>query len=185
LILELAQRIGAHSEAVHRGDWSRSPDFSFWHFEQAELEGKYLLLVGSGRIGSRVGRIARAFGMEVGAAILPGREIATSTSGEEWPRVPLDDGLARADMVSLHCPANAQTVGLMNAARLHLMKPGAFLVNTARGKLVDEAAVRAALDSGALGGFAADVLSSEPPPHGHPLFSAPRCILHAPGVGLD
>ena len=175
LILELAHRAGAHSDLVHAGEWSRQSDFSFWRFPQVELEGKTLLLVGSGRIGSRVGRIAQALGMQVLAAILPGRERASGE--EEFERVPLDEALTRADVASLHCPANEATINLMNPARLGLMKPGALLVNTARGKLVDEGAVRRALESGRLGGFAADVLSSEPPPADHPLFGAPNCIL--------
>jgi glycerate dehydrogenase len=181
LILELAQRAGAHSDAVHAGDWSRCPDFSFWKHPHIELSGKTLLLVGSGNIGARAGRIGQAFGMQVLAAVLPGREGAQHSKGE-FQRVPLEEGLGRADVVSLHCPANARTTGLMNAQRLKQMKPGALLVNTARGKLVDEAAVREALDSGKLGGFGADVLSVEPPPEDHPLFGAPRCIL-TPHIG--
>ena len=88
-----------------------------------------------------------------------------------------DDALAAADVVSLHCPLNADTQGIINADSLAMMRPGALLVNTSRGGLVDEAAVRAALESGQLGGFATDVLNIEPAPPDHPMLRAPNCII--------
>jgi len=174
LILELALRAGDHSRLVHAGAWSESADFCFWKFPLVELSGKALLIVGLGSIGSRVARIGAAFGMRPIAAILPGRD---SAGEAEFERVPLDEALGRADVVSLHCPLTSETRGLMNAERLALMKPWALLVNTGRGPLVDDAAVRAALESGALAAYAADVLFPEPPPREHPLLGAPRCIL--------
>lgn len=174
LILELAMRAGDHSRLVHQGAWSESADFSFWKFPLVELAHKTLLIVGLGSIGGRVARIGAAFGMRPIAAILPGRD---SGSHSEFERVPLDEALRRADVVSLHCPLTPQTRGLMNTGRLAMLKPSALLVNTGRGPLVDDQAVRSALESGALAAYGADVLFPEPPPREHPLLGAPRCIL--------
>lgn len=174
LILELAARAGEHSRLVHAGAWSECADFSFWRFPLVELSGKTLLVVGLGSIGGRVARIGAAFGMKPIAAILPGRE---SSGAGEFARVPLDEALAQADVVSLHYPLKPETRGLVNAERLALVKPGALLVNTGRGPLVDDVAVRAALESGRLAAYGADVLSAEPPPRDHPLLGAPNCIL--------
>ena len=177
LILELAERVGEHSRLVHAGAWSECADFSFWKFPLVELCGKTLLIVGLGSIGGRVARIGAAFGMKPIAAILPGREGFQSSGEGEFARVPLDEALALADVVSLHCPLTPQTRGLINAERLARLKPSALLVNTGRGPLVDEAAVRAALESGRLSAYGADVLSAEPPTRDHPLLGAPNCIL--------
>ncbi len=170
LILELAMRSGAHSDAVRGGAWSSCVDFSFWNFPLTQLEDKVLLIVGMGRIGQRVAKIGEAFGMKVLAAQLPGREAKAG-------HVPLDEALPQADVVSLHCPLTPQTRNLMNAERLGQMKSGALLVNTARGPLVDEVAVVQALQDGRLAGYAADVLSVEPPPADNPLLGAPNCII--------
>lgn len=174
LLLELCHRAGEHSRLVFDGEWARCPDFSFWRFPLVELANKRLLVVGAGNIGGRVARFGQAFGMSVATAQMPGRG---PKPDESWARVPLDQGLAHADVVSLHVPLNDQTRGLMNAERLTRMKRGALLVNTARGPLIDASAVRTALESGQLGGFAADVLEAEPPPAEHPLYGTPNCIL--------
>ncbi len=174
LILELASRTGEHSRLVHEGQWSAGADFSFWRFPLVELAGKTLLIVGLGSIGRRVARIGAAFGMEIVAAMLPGR----SGSGQaEFRRLELDEALGQADVISLHCPLKPQTRGLMDARRLALLKPSALLVNSGRGLLVEDEAVRAALQSGTLAAYAADVLFPEPPPREHPLLGAPNCIL--------
>lgn len=173
LLLELCNRAGEHSRLVHEGEWAKCPDFSFWRFPLVELSGHTLLIVGLGNIGARVAEIGAAFGMNVLAAQLPGR----NSTDDEFPRVPLDEGLQIADVVSLHCPLSPQTRGLMNAERLQLMKPSALLINTGRGLLVDDEAVARALKDGKLAGYAADVLSQEPPPAQHPLYDAPNCIL--------
>ncbi|MBC8139377.1 MAG: D-2-hydroxyacid dehydrogenase [Fibrella sp.] len=174
LLLELCHRAGAHSDAVHAGEWSRSPTFSFWKHPLTDLGGKTLLIVGLGAIGRRVATIAGALGMKIIAAQLPGREAAAHS---EFARLPLDEALPVADVVSLHCPMTPQTRGLIDAERLAKFRTGALLINAARGPIVDDLAVRAALETGRLAGFAADVLASEPPPADHPLFGAPNCIL--------
>ena len=175
LILELCARAGEHSRLVHEGQWARATAFSFWDYPLYELDGKTLLIVGLGNIGTRVAKIGEAFGMKAIAAITPGRQGETSPS--EFPRLPLDEALKNADVTSLHAPLNPNTRGLMNAQRLALMKRGALLVNTGRGPLIDDGAVADALKSGHLGGFAADVLFPEPPPAQHPLYGAPNCVL--------
>ena len=173
LLLELAHGVGHHAEQVRGGAWQRAGVWSFSDRPLVELDGKTLVIVGLGAIGRRVAQIAGALGMTVFAARLPGRP---DTDGDV-PRLPLNEALARADAVTLHCPLTPETHGLMNAERLAGMKPSAFLVNTARGPLVDEGAVADALRTGRLAGYAADVLAQEPPDGGSPLLRAPRCLI--------
>ena len=174
LLLELAHGVGHHAERVRGGAWQRAGVWSFSDCPLVELDGKTLVIVGLGAIGRRVARVAEALGTTVFAARLPGRD---DSHGDDVPRLPLDEALARADAVTLHCPLTPDTHGLMSAERLARMKPSAFLVNTARGPLVDEGAVADALRAGRLAGYAADVLSEEPPDGGSPLFHAPRCLI--------
>ena len=175
LLLELANHVGLHAEAARDGRWSQSPDFSYRERPMRELAGSTLGIVGYGRIGQAVARIARAFGMHVLAT--PSRSAPSGAGGSDVEVVPLDALLARADVVSLHCPLTPETTRLIDAPRLALMKTDALLLNTARGGLIDEPALRAALEQGALGGAGLDVLSVEPPPGDHVLLSAPRCLI--------
>lgn len=175
LLLELCHRTGHHARAVAEGEWQRRGLWSFWDQAPVELAGKTLSLVGYGQIGQRVAAISEALGMTVVTAVVPGREAATSAAS--YPRLPLENALRVADVVSLHCPLTPATRGLLNAERLALLKPSARVVNTARGPLVDEAAVAHALHEGRLAGYAADVLSTEPPAPDNPLLSAPNCII--------
>ncbi len=168
-ILEHYAQLGAQLAATAAGAWPRSPDFSFTAAPLRELEGRTLGVVGLGAIGRRVAAIAEAFGMQV---LVHSR---SAQADARWRS--LDALLGQADIVSLHCPLTEQTRGLMNAERLARMKPSALLVNTARGPLIDEAALAAALRAGRLGGAALDVLSVEPPPADHPLLGAPRCLI--------
>ena len=181
LILELCHHVGRHADSVRAGDWGASPDFCYWKTPLLELEGRILGLVGRGRIARRVAEIARAFGLRVILAS------CSHPEGDGNELAPLDELFATADIVSLHCALTPASTGLVNAARLARMKPGALLINTARGALIDEPALRTSLESGHLGGAALDVLSVEPPPSGHPLLSAPRCLItpHMAWSGLD
>ncbi len=174
LILAHFSRVERHDASVHGGDWSRSPTFSYWLQPLRELAGMTLGIVGFGTIGRRVGEIGHAFGMHI-LAESRRRQHPPTWPSFAWAEV--DELFARSDIVSLHCPATVETTGLVNQARLSLMKPEALLVNTARGQLIDEAALARALAEGRLGGAALDVLSQEPPPLDHPLLSAPRCLL--------
>jgi glycerate dehydrogenase len=178
LVLEHTQRVGQHSRLVHEGAWCRSPDFAFWVAPLAELEGKTMGIVGLGRIGMAVAELAHAFGMHVVAAARTPR-----SDQPEWVRLlPLDEVFRQADVLSLHCPLTAATERLVNAERLRLLKPTAFLVNTSRGGVVDEAALASALRDGRLGGAGLDVLSQEPPAADCPLLGAPNCLI-TPHIG--
>jgi glycerate dehydrogenase len=175
LMLELAHRTGAHNSAVQDGLWSSQPYFSFWNYPLVELDGKTLLIIGLGNIGKRVAKVAAALGMGVLAAILPGREAGARDDEIEY--VPLAEGLARADVVSLHCPATPQTRGLVNAEFIAQIKPEAFLINVSRGALINESELAAALQEKKIAGYAADVLSSEPPKKDNPLLEVPNCVI--------
>lgn len=173
LILEMCHRVGLHNHSVHQGDWIKAESFCYWLTPQMELAGKTLGIVGFGRIGRAVGQLANAFGMKVIAynrsQCEEGRQIA------EY--VDLDTVLAESDIVSLHCPQTADTVGLLNAETLAKMKDGAMLVNTARGGLVDESALAEALESGKLRYAAVDVVSQEPMRSDNPLLKTRKCII--------
>jgi glycerate dehydrogenase len=169
LILELANRVGHHDRTVHEGHWAACHDFCYWHGELVELAGRTLGIVGHGRIGRGVAAVGRAFGMRV---IHHRRQ-----GGGDPACVDLDTLFRESDVVSLHCPLTPETKGLVDARRLAMMKPTAFLVNTARGPLVDEAALAAALNAGQIAGAAVDVLSVEPPPASNPLLAAKNCVI--------
>jgi glycerate dehydrogenase len=159
LILALARGLLPYRSAVLDGNWSRSPFFCLHGPQILELSGRRLGVIGCGELGSAVARRCEALGMEVVTAALPGRE----HSPVPWPRLPLDEALASCPVISLHCPLTPQTRGRIGARELGLMPRGALLVNTARGGLVDEAALIDALESGHLGGAALDTLETEPP----------------------
>jgi glycerate dehydrogenase len=162
LVLHFSQDVAGHDAAVKAGAWAASPDFCFFTREMFELSGKTLVMVGSGAIGGAVARIAEAFGMRVVRAAVAG-------SPTQAGRVSLAEALPVADVLSLHCPLTDATRGMVDAPFLAALKPGAILINTARGALVDEGALVAALAAGKLGGVGLDVLSVEPPPADHPL----------------
>lgn len=168
LLLELCLHVGWHSEAVMEGEWTRSEDFSFWKAPLVELANKRLGIVGMGSIGQAVSRIARAFDMEV---VFANRHPKPELEGNGVHQVSLEELLQVSDIVSLHVPASPTTNGMINATSLAHMKDGAFLLNTARGTLVDEQAVADALRSGKLGGFGADVVAVEPMRPDNPLLT--------------
>lgn len=169
LILELATRVGAYGAAVKAGEWERSPVFSLLTYPTVELSGKRLGIVGYGHVGQTVARMARGFGMEVLIAAREGMDEATSKD-----RVALTRLLREADIVTLHCPLTPETRNLINPHSLSLMKPTAFLVNTARGALVDEAALIEALRKKRIAAAALDVISMEPPSADHSIIVAAK-----------
>lgn len=173
LLLELCNGVGHHSGLVHAGAWSRCPDFCFWDTPQLELSGKTIGIIGFGRIGRAVGRIAKAFGMQV-LAYNRSRCPEGEAIGEY---VTLEALLSRSDIVSLHCPLTPQTERIIHKGTLAIMKDGAILLNTARGPLLDEQAVADALKAGKLRAAAMDVVSCEPIPETNPLLRAPNCVL--------
>ncbi|MNP22037.1 putative 2-hydroxyacid dehydrogenase [compost metagenome] len=172
LLLALATRLPDYQKAVAEGRWQQAKQFCLLDFPIVELEGKTLGLLGHGELGSAVGRLAEALGMRVLLGQLPGRP-------DREDRLPLDELLPQVDALTLHCPLNEHTRHMIGAAQLSQLKPGAFVVNTARGGLIDEQALADALRSGHLGGAATDVLSVEPPVNGNPLLAAdiPRLII--------
>lgn len=174
LLLELCHRVGDHAAAVRAGAWSAVPDFCFWHAPPIELAGLTMGIVGFGRIGRRVGELAHAFGMRVIAAGGTRRD-APAYSSFAWREIP--ELFAEADVVTLHCPLTADNARFVNAELLRRMKPSAFLLNTARGLLVDENALAAALNVGHLAGAGVDVVSSEPMRPDNPLQHARRCLI--------
>ncbi|PAU54052.1 2-hydroxyacid dehydrogenase [Pseudomonas indica] len=172
LLLALATRLPDYQAAVRAGRWQQAAQFCLLDFPIVELEGKTLGLLGHGELGGAVARLAEAFGMRVLLGQLPGRP-------PREDRLPLDELLPQVDALTLHCPLTEQTRGLIGAAELALMKPNAFLINTARGGLVDEQALADTLRRGHLGGAATDVLTQEPPRDGNPLLAGdiPRLIV--------
>jgi len=173
LLLELCNAVGHHSDSVHKGDWCRSIDFCYWQTPQMELAGKTMGIIGFGRIGRAVGIIAKAFGMRVIAY-----NRSRCTEGEAIGEyVDLDTLLRQSDIISLHCPMTPQTEGIINASSIAKMKDGAILLNTARGQLVIEEDLAAALAIGKLRGAAVDVVTKEPMDATNPLLNAPNCII--------
>lgn len=174
LLFELARRVGHHSDAVMRGRWAASPDFCFWDFPQIELSGKTFGIVGLGRIGRSVARIADALGMRV-LAHSRSRRDPLPYAGFRWCE--LEELLEASDVVSLHCPLTPETERLIDRARLRLMGPRSLLINTSRGALVSERDLADALAAGELAGAALDVLPDEPPRSESPLYGAENLII--------
>lgn len=169
LILELATRAGKYGNAVKVGEWQKSPVFSLLSFPTMELAGKKLGIIGYGSIGQAVAQMARGLGLEILIAARPG-----SAAPIPKDRLSVSELLQQADIVSLHCPLTPETKNLINQLTLSLMKPTAFIINTARGALVDEAALIDALRKQRIAGAALDVVSKEPPPADHPMILATK-----------
>lgn len=173
LILELCHRVGLHNHHVHAGGWVNADCFSYWLTPQMELAGKTLGIIGFGAIGKSVGRLAKAFGMNV---------IAFNRSQSDEGRqiaeyVDLDTLLAQSDILSLHCPLFPETEKIINERTISQMKDGAILINTSRGPLVDEQALADALNIGKLRGAAVDVVCHEPMDADCPLLSCKNCMI--------
>ena len=173
LILEMCHRVGLHNHSVHQGDWAKAESFCYWLTPQMELAGKTLGIIGFGRIGQAVGKLAAAFGMKV---------ITYNRSESEEGRkiadyVDLDTLFTQSDIISLHCPLFPETEKIINTGNIAKMKDGAMLVNTARGGLVDEEALVEALQSGKLRYAAVDVVSQEPMRADNPLLKTRKCII--------
>jgi glycerate dehydrogenase len=174
LLLELTNRVGLYDSLVKRGEWSRSRDFTLMTAPLSELSGKSLGIVGLGRIGGRLARIAHALGMEI-LAYNPRTRLAPDGVPVSW--VPLEELFRKADVVSLHCPLTAENERMVNGALLGLMPPHGILVNTSRGALVAEQDLADALNSGAIAGAALDVTAHEPIAPDNPLLTAKNCLI--------
>jgi glycerate dehydrogenase len=173
LLLEMTQQVGHYSRLVREeGRWADSPDFCFWDRPLRELAGLHMGLVGFGQIGRQVARVAAAFDMRILVHTAHPNKYQRWQETEGIVFLGLEQLFAQSDVVSLHCPLTSDTAGLVDASLLQLMKQRALLINTARGPLLDEQAVAAALNSGRLAGLGIDVLSSEPPTGDNPLLTA-------------
>ena len=159
LMLELTNNVGLHNQSVQNGQWAQSDYFCYWEKPIMLLAGKSLGIIGYGAIGKKVAEIARALGMTVNV----------------FSQDP--ESAMKSDFVSLHCPLTTENEKMVNSEFLVNMKPGAVLINTARGRLVDERALADALKSGFLGGAAVDVLSDEPASENCPLIGLDNCII--------
>lgn len=172
-LLNITQRVGYYAEQCRAGRWGVNPDFCFWDTPLIELKGKQMGIVGLGRTGGAVARLAQAFGMTVAAY--------TSKAQAELPegvtKVSLHELFSTSDVVSLHCPLTPETMCLVDAQRLALMKPTAILINTARGPVVDEQALADALNAKKICAAGIDVLTEEAPRSGSPLFGAHNCFV--------
>lgn len=173
LLLEICHRIGHHSEAVRNGRWSECADFCFWDYPLIELAGKTMGIIGFGRIGQAVGRIAKALGMEV----LAYNHNTRKDGAEIGEYVSLDELLSRSDVISLHCNLTEENTRIINKNTIAKMKDGVILLNTARGQLLCEQAVADALNSGKLLAAGLDVVASEPAGSDNPLLSARNCFV--------
>ena len=160
-LLNLTLRVADHGRAVRQGRWGSCPDFCFWDYPLVELDGLTMGIIGLGAIGRAVAKVASAMGMRVLAFDKNSALLAGPPGGVEF--VELDDLFARSDAVSLHCPLTDETRNLVNARRLALMKPTAYIINTARGPVVDLRALADALAAGRLAGAGLAVLPEEPP----------------------
>lgn len=178
LMLGLATQWHRYARRVDAGDWAKSPMFCLMDLPATELAGKTLGIVGAGDLGTQVGRLGEAFGMDVVLAQLPHRN-GTLGGAAIWPRLPWLEFLRACDFISIHCPLTAETRDLFNASALATMKSTAFLINTARGGIVNEPALLDALRNNRIAGAALDVLAQEPPPANHPLIAAqlPNLII--------
>ena len=172
-LLNITQSVDYYARQNRAGRWSGNPDFCYWDNPLIELAGKQMGIVGFGRTGSAVARLAQAFGMKVAAYTSKPQE--TLPDGVE--KCSLESLFATSDVVSLHCPLVPATQHLVNAGRLALMKPTAILINTARGPIVDEQALADALNSGTLYAAGIDVLCEEPPCCESPLLKARNCFV--------
>lgn len=173
LLLEFTHHVGHHSGSVRAGNWAGSKDFAYWDYPLLELAGLTMGLVGFGAIAQGVARVAQTMGMHVIAtrradrpAEVPGVEI-----------VDMETVFRRSDVLSVHCPLTPETKGLVNAARLSTMKGTAYVLNTSRGPVINEADLADALNAGTICGAGLDVLSTEPPAADNPLLTAKNCLI--------
>jgi len=174
LLLELAVGVGKHDTAVKAGEWTSCPDHSFWKSSIVELDGLTLGIVGYGTIGRAVARVGAAFGMRV-IAYTP--RIPQDPGPVPVRFLPLEELFATADVVTLNCPQTTENTGFVNARLLAAMKPNAFLINVARGGLINEADLAQALRCGQIAGAGLDVVAHEPMLPDNPLLNAPNCVF--------
>lgn len=174
LLLEVCHHVWEHYLAVKAGEWARRGDFCFWNYPLIELAGKTLGIIGFGRIGQNVAKIAQSFGMNVLAV----DEYQNKALENEMVRyTDMDTLLEKSDVISLHCPLLPSTKGIINSKTISKMKDGVIIINTSRGPLIVEEDLSKALSSGKVAYAAVDVVSEEPIKPDNPLLSQPNCII--------
>lgn len=181
LILEHTNAVAVHSQSVHSGEWAACKDFCYWKAPLSELCGKTIGIIGFGKIGKAVAKIASAFGMEI---------LASTNHPAPFENVEFcekDELLKKSDFVSIHCPLTPATEGMVNKDFLSKMKSSAILINTSRGQVVDENALAEALENGTIAGAGLDVLAIEPPQPDNPLFGLKNCYItpHIAWAGFE
>lgn len=174
LLLHLTQHIKDHDDAVKRGEWELSEDVFFWNYPLIELFSKKMGIIGMGSIGQQTAGIAEAMGMEI-QAYSPRPKAVSEIQKFSW--VSKEELFTSSDVISLHCPLSKETEHIISSNSLDLMKKSALIINTARGKLIDEHALAAALNAEKIAGAGLDVLSKEPPKADNPLLYAKNCCI--------
>lgn len=184
LILEVYNQVGVHSKAVHDGEWSSCRDFSFLKTPLIELSGKTIGIIGFGKIGNEVAKIAEAFGLNI-LCYVPHEKPLPNLNNFRF--VTLDQLAKNSDIITLHCPLTPETTGMINKTFISKMKKNAIVINTSRGQAVDEKALADAINSGKIAGAGVDVLSTEPPKAGNPLLSCEKCFItpHVAWAGFE
>lgn len=173
-ILNFTNAVAIHSEGVMAGKWVKCPDFCYWDTPLVELGGKTLGIYGFGSIGHRVAQIGKVFGMRV---IVTPHKMPDSGVIDGFKAVETETLFRQSDFLTLHAPLTDETRHIAGEKTLPLMKKSAYLINAARGPLADEAAVRRALDTGSIAGYACDVVADEPMKEDSPLLGAPNCVI--------
>ena len=177
LLLEICNRTGHHSQAVHEGRWQRSEDFCFWDYPLMELAGKTMGIIGYGHIGKAAARLAGAFGMKVIACRRPGHSVLENVQDDGVSMVTIEELFERADVISVHCPLFPETEGLICRENISKMKDGVIIINTASGPIVQEKDLAEALNSGKVYAAGVDVVSTEPIRDDNPLLTARNCFI--------
>lgn len=174
LLLEITNNVALHNDTVKDGEWTKSKHFCYWKTPLTELSGKTMGIVGFGKIGAAVAQIANGFKMNV-IAYSPNTRSYDGYGKVDF--VSLDEVIKNSDVISLHCPLNKHTEGLVNLDFLKKMKSSAYLINTSRGAVIVEEDLKKALDEGIIAGAGVDVLSVEPAKADNPLLSCEKCII--------
>lgn len=174
LLLEMCHHVWAHSEDVKNGVWTNNVDWCFWNYPLIELAGKNIGIIGFGRIGQAVGRIAQAFGMNV---LAYDENPSLHLESDKLKYVKIEELLAESDVISLHCPLFESTKGIINKETINKMKQSAIIINTSRGPLINEEDLAEALNNGRISGAAVDVVSAEPIKKDNPLLTAKNIII--------
>lgn len=174
LLLEMCHHVGEHNSSVHKGEWSKSPDFCFWNHPLIELAGKTMGIIGFGNIGQATAKIAQAFGLNI---VVYSRTVKPELESDTCKFVSLEELFKISDIISLHCPLFEETKGIINKNNISKMKDGVKIINTSRGPLINEIDLKEALNNNKVSGAALDVLSEEPMNVNNPLLGVKNCII--------